>query len=144
MTADEQRPDDTPMYRSPKRSLALSFRLSRDRWKAKATLRLQQIKTWRVRSRDLQASRDLWKQKALHLQEQLHQLQQAAAADTPLAAATTAPPTAAAIASLDPAPHQDTPDPQIFLGAAAAQTNRATPPAPEVAEVKKKRPPSRR
>jgi hypothetical protein len=65
--------DDTPEFRSPKRCLARSFRLSRDRWKAKAAQRLQQIKALKVKARDLQASRDLWKAKALHLQDQLAQ-----------------------------------------------------------------------
>lgn len=75
MPTNEPRPEDTPLFRSPKRSLALSFRLSRERWKAKATSRLQQIKAFRVRVRDLQISRDLWKDKALHLQRQLEELQ---------------------------------------------------------------------
>jgi len=80
MPADE-RPQDTPQFRSPKRSLALSFRLSRDRWKAKASRRLQDIKACRVRIRDLQTSRALWKEKALHLQRQIDELQGRAAAE---------------------------------------------------------------
>jgi hypothetical protein len=80
MPADELHPQDTPKFRSPKRSLALSFRLSRDRWKAKATRRLQQIQAFRVRVRDLQTSRDLWKAKAQHLQRQLEELQGLASA----------------------------------------------------------------
>ena len=71
MPADEFRPEDAPKFRSPKRALALSFRLSRDRWKAKASRRLQEIKAFRVRVRDLQVSRDLWKEKAQHLERQL-------------------------------------------------------------------------
>jgi hypothetical protein len=66
-------PDDTPEFRSPKRCLARSFRLSRDRWKAKAAERLQQIKALKVKVRDLEVSRELWKAKALHLQAQLAQ-----------------------------------------------------------------------
>jgi hypothetical protein len=73
MPAAEHDPDDAPEFRSPKRALARAFRLSRDRWKHKATRRLQQIKAFRVRVRDLEASRDLWKQKALHLQRHLEQ-----------------------------------------------------------------------
>jgi hypothetical protein len=73
MPADEPGPQDGPKFRSPKRSLALAFRLSRDRWKQKATRRLQEIKAFRVKVRDLQVSRDLWKEKALHLQRQLQQ-----------------------------------------------------------------------
>lgn len=63
--------DDAPEYVSPKRCLARSFRLSRDRWKAKANDRRQQIKALQVKARDLQVSRDLWKQKALHLEARL-------------------------------------------------------------------------
>jgi hypothetical protein len=72
--ADNSPDDDTPKFRSPKRCLAHSFRLSRDRWKLKATQRRQQIKTLQIRLRDLQTSRDLWKQKALQLQAQLQEL----------------------------------------------------------------------
>jgi hypothetical protein len=67
-------PDNSPEYVSPKRCLAHSFRLSRDRWKLKATERRQQIKVLKVKLRDLEVSRDLWKQKALHLQAQLAEL----------------------------------------------------------------------
>ena len=66
-------PDDAPKFRSPKRALARAFRLSRDRWKRKAGERRQQIKTLKVRLRDVEASRDLWKQKALHFQAQLQE-----------------------------------------------------------------------
>jgi hypothetical protein len=69
--ADSSHPD-APEYRSPKRSLAHSFRLSRNRWKAKATQRRDQLRAIKVRLRDVEASRELWKTKALHLQEQLH------------------------------------------------------------------------
>jgi hypothetical protein len=70
----DDKPDDAPQYVSPKRCLARSFRLSRDRWKAKATERLRQIKALKVKARDLAVSRHLWKAKALHLQAQLAQL----------------------------------------------------------------------
>jgi hypothetical protein len=60
-------------YRSPKRCLAHSFRLSRDRWKAKATDRLAAIHSLRGRIRDLACSRDLWKRKALYYQDLLRQ-----------------------------------------------------------------------
>jgi hypothetical protein len=65
---------DTPEYVSPKRCLARSFRLSRDRWKHKANQRRQQIKALQVKARDLEVSRELWKQKALHLQAQRAEL----------------------------------------------------------------------
>lgn len=69
--ADDSPDDDTPEFRSPKRCLARSFRLSRDRWKLKASQRRQQIKALQVKARDLEVSRDLWKAKALHLEAQL-------------------------------------------------------------------------
>ena len=69
--ADSSGPDEAPKFRSPMRALALSFRLSRDRWKAKAAQRREQLRAMAVRLRDVEASRDLWKQKALHLQEQI-------------------------------------------------------------------------
>ena len=72
--ANDSPDDDTPEFRSPKRCLARSFRLSRDRWKHKATLRRQEIKALRVNLRDVEVSRDLWKDKALHLQAQLQEL----------------------------------------------------------------------
>jgi hypothetical protein len=68
--------DPTAEFRSPKRALARSFRLSRDRWKAKAGQRRQEIRALKVRLRDLECSRDLWKQKAAHLQGQLDLLRE--------------------------------------------------------------------
>src|SRR5437773_9843676 len=65
--------EEAPEYRSPKRCLAHSFRLSRDRWKAKATQRLDSIRSLRVRIRDMALSRDLWKRKALYYQGLLRQ-----------------------------------------------------------------------
>lgn len=73
--ADSADADSAPEFRSPKRALARSFRLSRDRWKHKAAQRRQQIKALQIRVRDLETSRDLWKDKALHLTAQLQQLQ---------------------------------------------------------------------
>jgi hypothetical protein len=64
-------PDEAPGYNSPKRCLARSFRLSRDRWKQKATDRLAAVRSCRVRIRDLTLSRDLWKQKALYYEQTL-------------------------------------------------------------------------
>jgi hypothetical protein len=65
--------DETRPYRSPKRSLAHSFRLSRDRWKQKATQRRRQVKALQVKARDLEASRELWKARALAAEAQLQQ-----------------------------------------------------------------------
>jgi hypothetical protein len=69
---------DPAEFRSPKRALARSFRLSRDRWKEKAGQRRKEIRALMVRLRDLQVSRDLWKQKAAALQAQLDLLQASA------------------------------------------------------------------
>ncbi len=66
--------DDTPKFRSPKRALARSFFLSRNRWKEKAEQRGKRIKALQIRVRDLEVSRDLWKTKARHLQEQIGHL----------------------------------------------------------------------
>src|SRR5437773_613774 len=72
--ADSSRPEEAPRFRSPKRTLARSSLLSRDRWKAKATVRREQLRAMKVRLRDVEASRDLWKQKALQLHEQMGHL----------------------------------------------------------------------
>ena len=71
---DATNAEDRPKYRSPKRALARAFRLSRDRWKKKATQRRQELKALQVRLRDLEISRDLWKDKAVHLQRQVQDL----------------------------------------------------------------------
>lgn len=73
--------EEAPEYRSPKRSLALSFRLSRGRWKRKATERLAAIRCLRGRVRDLAVGRELWKRKALYYQDLLRQAGRLPAAD---------------------------------------------------------------
>jgi hypothetical protein len=100
------RDDDAPEFRSPKRALARSFRLSRDRWKDKATRRRQQVKALQVRLRDLEVSRDLWKDKAAHLEAQLQQLRGGAAraADGPAGPPDGGPPPPAAAPSTAPRP----------------------------------------
>lgn len=75
--------EPAPEFRSPKRALARSFRLSRDRWKAKAGKRRVEIRVLKVRLRDLETSRDLWKQKAAHLQAHLDLFQAPLAATQP-------------------------------------------------------------
>jgi hypothetical protein len=75
---DQAGRDEAPQFRSPKRTLARAFRLSRDRWKEKATQRREELRSLKVRLRDVEASRELWKQKAAHLQEQLARLSAAA------------------------------------------------------------------
>jgi hypothetical protein len=74
--------ESTAEFRSPKRALARSFRLSRDRWKEKAGQRRAEIRALKVRLRDLEVSRDLWKQKATHLQSQLDLLRASPEADS--------------------------------------------------------------
>jgi hypothetical protein len=73
--------EEVPDYHSPKRCLARSFRLSRDRWKGKAADRLATIHSVRVRVRDLALSRDLWKRKAICYQDLLRQAGLLPAAD---------------------------------------------------------------
>jgi hypothetical protein len=73
--------EEAPEYHSPKRCLALSFRLSRDRWKRKAADRLSTIHSMRVCVRDLALSRDLWKRKAICYQDLLRQAGRLPAAD---------------------------------------------------------------
>lgn len=85
MTDDTPAAPETRAFRSPKRALARAFRLSRDRWKAKAQLRLAQLKGLSVEARDLRASRDRWKEEALRLRQQLRQ-------DPPATEAAQAPP----------------------------------------------------
>jgi hypothetical protein len=73
--------EEASKYHSPKRCLALSFRLSRDRWKRKAADRLATIHSLRGRVRDLALSRDLWKRKALYYQDLLREAGRLPAAD---------------------------------------------------------------
>jgi hypothetical protein len=135
--ADSPRSDDAREYRSPKRTLAHSFRRSRDQWKAKAMQRREELRAMKVRLRDVEASRELWKTKALYLQEQLHHL--SASASEPAseistrscsAEATLAEPAAAPLPPaviLDPAP------------LVPAQASVAPPAAPAEEPFKKKR-----
>jgi hypothetical protein len=78
---DDPGREEAPQFRSPKRTLARAFRLSRDRWKEKATQRRDELRSLKVRLRDVEASRELWKQKAAHLQEQLARLPAVGAAE---------------------------------------------------------------
>jgi hypothetical protein len=52
-------------YRSSPARLARHFRASRDLWKQRAAAKQEQIRSLRVKVRDLAASRDYWKQRAL-------------------------------------------------------------------------------
>jgi hypothetical protein len=139
MPADEARPDDLPQFRSPKRALARSFLLSRNRWMALATDRLHQLKACRVRRRDLQASRVLWQQKALHLQRQLPDRQGLdpawAQTDTPADAVALPLPPPRPHAAADAADADRPPAP-----AAATAPDAADTPAPDAGAKKKRRP----
>ena len=124
--ADSFGPDEAPQFRSPKRTWRRAFRLSRDRWKAKATQRREQLRALKVRLRDVEVSRDLWKQKARYLQEQLdHRSGLSSAPGAEDAAADSLPPPVQAAG----------PEPGSLAAAPAA-----TAPPPTSAEpVKKKR-----
>jgi hypothetical protein len=128
---DTSGPDQPPQFRSPKRTLARAFRLSRDKWKAKAGERRAQIRSMKVRLRDVEASRDLWKQKALHLQQQLDgltALSSSALAEDPSEAS--APPTThASEVSVPPSPPAVPPafSPEAAAPALAPPTSSAAP-----------------
>jgi hypothetical protein len=157
--ADAPGPEDTPVFRSPKRTLARAFRLSRDRWKKKATVRREQLKALHIRIRDLEVSRALWKEKALHLQRQLDERldreaalpqQQAQDAAGPsgaeqLAAAAPAPgalqPAALSAPDSVPLPEQRRHTPAAAAAAPAAAPAAAVTDTPG---LKKKPPPQRR
>jgi len=85
-----------PAFRSPTHILVPKLTHSRDRWKAKAAQRRQQLKLAKLTIRDLQRSRETWRaQCATHAEQlrrqagQIEQLQRqrdaalAAAADAP-------------------------------------------------------------
>ena len=57
---------------------AEALKESRARWKARAAERREEIRSLRVKVRDLSTSRDLWKSKTKKLQEQLEVAQQEA------------------------------------------------------------------
>jgi hypothetical protein len=52
-------------YRSSPARLVRLFRASRDLWKQRAAAKQEQIRSLRVKVRDLAASRDYWKERAL-------------------------------------------------------------------------------
>jgi hypothetical protein len=69
-------------FRTPPRILIPKLVRSRDRWKAKATVRKRQYRKELIHSRDLELSRQRWKdralaaeQKVLDLEQQLHSSQ---------------------------------------------------------------------
>ena len=71
-------PETTPAsdFRTPPRILIPKLVISRDKWKAKATVRKRQYRKEKIHSRDLKASRQSWKERALAAEQKNQQLQQ--------------------------------------------------------------------
>jgi len=128
---DHPGPEEAPPFRSPKRTLVRAFRLSRDRWKEKATQRREELRSLKVRLRDVEASRELWKQKVAHLQEQLARLTAAAGPTGSAAAEAALPEPAAARREL---PVEGRP-----AEATAAAADAAPPSGPVPGEKKRRR-----
>jgi chromosome segregation ATPase len=63
-------------FRTPVRILLPKLLKSRDDWKAKSHRRKAQLKSAKVKIRDLSVSRDRWRQRTELLQEQNRQLQE--------------------------------------------------------------------
>lgn len=63
-------------FRTPVRILLPKLLKSRDDWKAKSHQRKAQLKSAKIKIRDLSASRDMWRQRTEQLQEENRQLQQ--------------------------------------------------------------------
>ena len=63
-------------FRTPVRILLPKLLKSRDGWKAKSHQRKAQLKSAKVKIRDLLASRDMWRQRTEQLQEENRQLQE--------------------------------------------------------------------
>ena len=74
MSRSEERPKETPSYRSPWRVLARFFEKSRDLWKAKYKELQERIKAFRTEVRDLRRSRDRWRAKAEALEQEIKEL----------------------------------------------------------------------
>lgn len=60
-----------PTFRSPTHILVPKLAHSRDRWKAKAAQRRQQLKLAKLTIRDLQRSREMWREQCSQRDEQL-------------------------------------------------------------------------
>ena len=58
-------------FKTPLRVLAQQFLAGRERWKAKFMGLKQELKTYRMRTRDLSRSRDHWRRKAQELAKAL-------------------------------------------------------------------------
>ena len=67
-------------FKSPNRVLARSFRLGRDKWKAKYKKLKEEWKRMKNRVADARRSREQWSSQARQLQAEVERLKQAAAA----------------------------------------------------------------
>jgi uncharacterized coiled-coil DUF342 family protein len=74
MAPPEDRIQDAPGYRSPKRVLARAFEKSRDRWKEKYKSLQKRSKALLADVRDLRRSRDRWRAKAEALEQEANAL----------------------------------------------------------------------
>lgn len=63
-------------FRTPVRILLPKLLKGRDAWKAKSHERKAQLKSAKIKIRDVSASRDKWRERTEQLQEQNEQLQQ--------------------------------------------------------------------
>lgn len=63
-------------FRTPIRILLPKLLKGRDDWKAKSHQRKAQLKSAKIKIRDLSASRDLWRQRGEQRQEENRQLQE--------------------------------------------------------------------
>ena len=63
-------------FRTPVRILLPKLLKGRDGWKAKSHERKAQLKSAKIKIRDLSVSRDKWRQRTEQLQEQNNQLQE--------------------------------------------------------------------
>jgi chromosome segregation ATPase len=63
-------------FRTPVRILLPKLLKSRDGWKAKSHQRKAELKTAKIKIRDLLASRNKWRERAKQLQEDKQQLQE--------------------------------------------------------------------
>lgn len=67
--------EDVSAFKSPKRILVRSFRLSRDKWKAKYVAVKSEIKRYKNQASDARRSREQWKNKALALEARVQELE---------------------------------------------------------------------
>jgi chromosome segregation ATPase len=63
-------------FSTPVRILLPKLLKSRNDWKAKSHRRKAELKSAKIKSRDLSASRDMWRQRTEQLQEENRQLQE--------------------------------------------------------------------